>query len=36
MIIEQMDCTTVIPPHWSIFTDGYLNLHVNYKGGEEQ
>ncbi len=36
MIIEQMDCTTVIPPRWSIFTDGYLNLHVNYQGGEQQ
>lgn len=36
MIIEQMDCTTVIPPRWSIFADGYLNLHVNYQGGEQQ
>ena len=35
MIIEQMDCTTVIPPQWSIYTDGYMNLHVRYNGGTE-
>lgn len=35
MIIEQMDCTTVIPPNWKVAVDGYLNLHVHYNGGEE-
>lgn len=34
MIIEQMDCTTVIPPNWDIFTDGYMNIHASYRGGE--
>lgn len=33
MIIEQMDCTTVIPPHWEIRIDGYLNLHAQHNGG---
>lgn len=36
MIIEQMDCTAVIPPDWSVFTDGYLNLHVKYDGGDRK
>ena len=36
MIIEQMDCTTVIPPNWSLYTDGYLNLHVKHHGGDAQ
>jgi N-methylhydantoinase A len=25
-IIEQMDCTTVVPPQWSVNVDGGLNL----------
>lgn len=33
MIIEQMDCTTVIPPGWKVRVDGYLNLHVEQDGG---
>lgn len=31
MIIDQMDCTTVIPPMWHIETDGYSNLHLSRK-----
>lgn len=30
-IIEQMDTTIVIPPHWSVGTDGFLNLKAAYK-----
>lgn len=33
MIIEQMDCTTVIPPGWRVRVDGYMNLHVEQDGG---
>lgn len=29
-IIEQMDTTIVIPPHWTVHTDGFLNLKVEY------
>ncbi len=35
MVIEQMDCTTVIPPGWNVEADGYGNLHIRYSGGEE-
>lgn len=27
-IIEQMDTTIVIPPHWTVHTDGFFNLKV--------
>ena len=33
MIIEQMDCTTVIPPNWNIKVDGYRNIHADLMGG---
>lgn len=32
-IIEQMDSTSVIPPGWKAYTDGYRNLRVTYEGG---
>lgn len=32
-IIEQMDSTSVIPPGWKAYTDGYRNLCVTYEGG---
>lgn len=35
MIIDQMDCTTVVPPNWTVKTDGYRNLHLSRKGGEQ-
>lgn len=35
MVIEQMDCTTVIPPGWDVTADGYGNLHIRYGGGEK-
>lgn len=35
MIIDQMDCTTVIPPDWNVNVDGCRNLHVSKKGGRE-
>lgn len=35
MVIEQMDCTTVIPPGWDVTADGYGNLHIRYSGGEK-
>lgn len=28
VVIEQMDCTTVIPPGWSFENDAYNNLHL--------
>lgn len=34
MIIDQMDCTTVVPPNWSVSVDGYRNLHLTREGGE--
>jgi N-methylhydantoinase A len=33
-IIEQMDSTSVIPPNWSAYTDGFHNIRLSYKGGE--
>jgi len=30
MVIEQMDTTTVIPPHWIIMIDQYHNIHASY------
>ncbi len=30
MIVEQMDTTTVIPPHWNVKTDAFRNLHAIY------
>jgi len=33
MIIDQMDTTTVIPPHWQVKTDGFWNLHAIYNKG---
>lgn len=32
-IIEQMDSTSVIPPGWNAYTDGYYNILVTYEGG---
>lgn len=32
-IIEQMDSTSVIPPGWKAYTDGYQNIIVTYEGG---
>ncbi len=32
-IIEQMDSTSVIPPNWKAYTDGYQNIIVTYEGG---
>ena len=32
-IIEQMDSTSVIPPDWKAYTDGYQNIIVTYEGG---
>jgi len=29
-IVEQMDCTTVVPPGWHILSDGYSNLIAEY------
>jgi len=29
-IIEQMDSTSIIPPNWSAYTDGFHNLKVTY------
>lgn len=29
-IIEQMDTTTVIPPGWTVRTDGFMNLRATY------
>lgn len=34
MIIDQMDCTTVIPPNWTVRTDRFGNLHVSKNGGK--
>ncbi|MGD8400075.1 MAG: hydantoinase/oxoprolinase family protein [Bacillota bacterium] len=33
MIIEQMDTTTVVPPGWTAYTDGFYNLYVIHTGG---
>ena len=32
-ILEQMDTTIVIPPDWSIETDGFMNLRATYHEG---
>lgn len=29
-VVEQMDTTIVIPPGWSVSTDGFMNLKVTY------
>ena len=34
MVIEQMDTTTIIPPHWKIIIDPYHNIHTSYDLGE--
>ncbi len=34
-IIEQMDSTSVIPPDWTAYTDGFHNILVTYNGGEK-
>jgi N-methylhydantoinase A len=34
-IIEEMDSTIVIPPHWKARIDGFRNLILTYDGGEE-
>jgi N-methylhydantoinase A len=33
MIIEQMDATTVVPPGWMVYADGFYNLHLIHNGG---
>lgn len=35
MIIDQMDTTSVIPPHWNVHVDGYGNLQVIIDGGDK-
>jgi len=30
-IVEQMDCTTVIPPHWHVTVDGYSNMIAEFR-----
>ena len=35
-ILEQMDSTCVIPPHWSAYTDAYRNIIAVYEGVEEE
>lgn len=32
-IIEQMDSTSVIPPGWKAYTDGYYNIIAAFEGG---
>lgn len=32
-IIEQMDSTSVIPPDWKAYTDGFCNIRITYEGG---
>lgn len=32
-IIEQMDSTTIIPPKWTAYTDGFNNIRATYEGG---
>lgn len=34
-IIEQMDSTTVLPPSWEAYTDGFYNMIATYIGGGE-
>lgn len=33
-IVEQMDCTSVIPPHWHVTTDGYGNMIAELREDE--
>lgn len=33
-IVEQMDCTTVIPPRWHVTTDGYGNMIAELREDE--
>ncbi|MCC3358937.1 hydantoinase/oxoprolinase family protein [Bacillus sp. REN16] len=33
-IIEEMDSTTIIPPKWVAYTDGFKNIRASYIGGE--
>ena len=35
-IIEQMDTTIVVPPRWTVHTDGFLNLKLEYDEVKEQ
>lgn len=30
-IVEQMDCTTVVPPNWHVLSDGYSNMIAEYR-----
>lgn len=30
-VVEQMDCTTVIPPHWHVTVDGYGNMIAEFR-----
>ncbi|KUO75836.1 MAG: hydantoin utilization protein A [Clostridia bacterium BRH_c25] len=32
-IVEQMDSTTIIPPKWTAYTDGFNNIKATYQGG---
>jgi N-methylhydantoinase A len=32
-IIEQMDSTSIIPPKWIAYTDGFNNIRATYQGG---
>jgi len=34
-ILEQMDSTIIVPPHWSAKTDGFYNLILTYSRGEK-
>jgi N-methylhydantoinase A len=35
-ILEQMDTTIVIPPEWTVYTDGFFNLRVSNQGGNRE
>lgn len=35
-IIEQMDSTSIIPPNWSAYTDGFHNIKATYQGGARE
>lgn len=35
-IIEQMDTTIVVPPRWTVHTDGFLNLKLEYDEVKEK
>ena len=34
-IVEQMDTTTIIPPGWTVNTDGFFNLRLTYEEGNK-